>query len=133
VEVTPAVSRRAVLQQLGVAGAMLLPVVSAIFAPTAAQAYSGCFDCDTSKTAGGVQAAKTTRTVRPGNLQMGTFGIPGGEPVGGGAPTLRAYPGSRAETPQASGCQSGDVGKSLGVCHPMNLGPVIDLFPELEK
>ena len=39
------VSRRAMLQQLAVSGAMLLPVVAAIVAPTAAQAYSGCIDC----------------------------------------------------------------------------------------
>ncbi len=43
----PTISRRAMLQRLGVGGAMLLPAVSAIFAPTAAQAYSGCFDCST--------------------------------------------------------------------------------------
>jgi coenzyme PQQ synthesis protein D (PqqD) len=42
------ISRRALLQRLGVGGAMLLPVVSAIVAPTAAQAYSGCFDCSVS-------------------------------------------------------------------------------------
>jgi hypothetical protein len=39
------VSRRAMLQRLGVGGAMLLPVVAAIVAPTAAQAYDGCVDC----------------------------------------------------------------------------------------
>jgi len=44
-EVVPAVSRRAMLQKLGVGGAMLLPAVAAILAPTAAQAQSGCFDC----------------------------------------------------------------------------------------
>jgi hypothetical protein len=44
---SPAISRRAMLQQLGVGGALLLPVVASIVAPTAAQAYSGCFDCST--------------------------------------------------------------------------------------
>jgi hypothetical protein len=44
-EAAPAISRRALLQRLGVGGALLLPVVAAIVAPTAAQAYSGCFDC----------------------------------------------------------------------------------------
>jgi hypothetical protein len=42
-----AITRRIMLQRLGVGGAMLLPVISAIVAPTAAQAYSGCFDCAT--------------------------------------------------------------------------------------
>jgi hypothetical protein len=42
---TPAISRRALLQRLGMAGALLLPAVASIMAPTAAQAYSGCFDC----------------------------------------------------------------------------------------
>lgn len=39
------VSRRVVLQRLGVGGALLLPAVAAIVAPTAAQAYNGCVDC----------------------------------------------------------------------------------------
>jgi hypothetical protein len=54
----PAISRRAVLRRLGVGGAMLLPVVAAIVAPTAAQAYSGCFDCTSS------QAVRTKRKQR---------------------------------------------------------------------
>lgn len=45
------ISRRAMLQRLGVGGAMLLPVVSAIIAPTAAQAYGGCVDCSSSQAA----------------------------------------------------------------------------------
>jgi hypothetical protein len=51
------ISRRAMLQRLGVGGAMLLPVIAAIVAPTAAQAYNGCVDCDTSQT----RAAKARR------------------------------------------------------------------------
>lgn len=43
------VSRRAILQRLGVGGALLLPAISAIVAPTAAQAYSGCVDCSVSQ------------------------------------------------------------------------------------
>ena len=39
------ISRRALLQKLGAGGAMLLPAIAAIVAPTAAQAYSGCVDC----------------------------------------------------------------------------------------
>jgi hypothetical protein len=44
----PALSRRALLKRLGTGGAMLLPVVASIVAPTAAQAYNGCVDCSTS-------------------------------------------------------------------------------------
>jgi len=40
-----AISRRALLQRLGVGGAMLLPAVASIVAPMAAQATSGCVDC----------------------------------------------------------------------------------------
>jgi hypothetical protein len=45
VAVAPAVSRRSMLQTLGVGGALLLPVIAAVVAPTAAQAYNGCVDC----------------------------------------------------------------------------------------
>jgi hypothetical protein len=44
----PAMSRRVLLQRLGVGGALLVPAVAAIVAPTAAQAYSGCVDCTSS-------------------------------------------------------------------------------------
>jgi hypothetical protein len=47
----PAISRRAVLQKLGAGGVLLLPVVAAIVAPTAAQAYNGCVDCSESQAA----------------------------------------------------------------------------------
>jgi hypothetical protein len=59
-EVRVGISRRAMLQRLGVGGAMLLPVIAAIVAPTAAQAYNGCVDCDTSQT----RAAKARRAQR---------------------------------------------------------------------
>ena len=39
------VSRREVMKKLGVRAALLLPVVTAIMTPRAAQAYSGCVDC----------------------------------------------------------------------------------------
>jgi hypothetical protein len=52
------VSRRVLLQRLGAGGAMLLPAVAAILAPTAAQAYSGCFDCSDSES---VQARELAR------------------------------------------------------------------------
>ena len=45
------ISRRAMLQKLGVSGALLLPAVAAIVAPTAAQAYNGCVDCSSSQAA----------------------------------------------------------------------------------
>lgn len=49
IEVEHAMSRRAMLQRLGVGGVMLLPMVAAIVAPTAAQAYSGCVDCSSAQ------------------------------------------------------------------------------------
>ncbi len=42
----PSLSRRDLVQRLGARGALLLPIVAAIAAPTAAQAYNGCVDCD---------------------------------------------------------------------------------------
>ena len=44
----PAMSRRVMLQRLGVGGALLVPAVAAIVAPTAVEAYSGCVDCTSS-------------------------------------------------------------------------------------
>jgi hypothetical protein len=43
------ISRRVMLQRLGVAGALLLPAITSIVAPTAAQAYNGCVDCTSSQ------------------------------------------------------------------------------------
>jgi hypothetical protein len=45
VEDRATISRRAVLQKLAAGGALLLPAIASIVAPTAAQAYSGCIDC----------------------------------------------------------------------------------------
>jgi len=56
-QASPAITRRAVLQRLSAGTAMLLPAVAAILAPTAAQAYSGCVDCD-------VEPAKARRQQR---------------------------------------------------------------------
>ena len=39
------VSRRVILQRIGGGAAIMLPMVAAVMAPTAAQAYSGCVDC----------------------------------------------------------------------------------------
>ena len=44
----PAVSRRVMMQSLGASSVLLVPVVAAILAPKAAQAYGGCFDCSNS-------------------------------------------------------------------------------------
>jgi len=41
----PAISRRALLRTLGVRGALLVPMIAAVMAPPAAQAYNGCVDC----------------------------------------------------------------------------------------
>jgi hypothetical protein len=57
-EVRVGMSRRVMLQRLGVGGAMLLPVIAAIVAPTAAEAYNGCVDCSASQ----ARAARTRRT-----------------------------------------------------------------------
>ena len=53
------VSRRAMLQSLGASSMLLLPAIAVIFAPHAAQAYGGCFDCSTS--VGSSQNAATPR------------------------------------------------------------------------
>ena len=44
-EAGPAISRRSMLRTLGVGGALLLPMIAAVMAPPAAQAYNGCVDC----------------------------------------------------------------------------------------
>ena len=44
-EAAQVLSRRAMLRRLGVSGSLLLPMIAAVLAPTAAQAYNGCVDC----------------------------------------------------------------------------------------
>lgn len=41
----PVISRRALLRTLGVSGALLVPMIAAVLAPPAAQAYNGCVNC----------------------------------------------------------------------------------------
>jgi hypothetical protein len=41
----PTPSRRDLVRKLGAGAIILLPIVAAIMTPTAAQAYTGCFDC----------------------------------------------------------------------------------------
>lgn len=60
------ISRRAMLRQLGVSGAMLLPVVASIVAPTAAQAYSGCVNCST----GNARAGRIKKLQQGGSSQQ---------------------------------------------------------------
>jgi hypothetical protein len=65
-------SRRDMLQRLGVGGAMLLPAVAAIVAPTAAQAYSGCFDCSDSDPVRAKQLARASQVARMRSQQQNT-------------------------------------------------------------
>jgi hypothetical protein len=71
-DVMRTISRRGVLKKLGVGGALLLPVVAALVAPTAAQAYTGCVDCTPTR-------AVRPRRRRPGGTQPG-IAPPGGAP-----------------------------------------------------
>jgi hypothetical protein len=60
--VAPAVSRRSMLQTLGIGGALLLPAIAAVVAPTAAQAYSGCVDCALTPLFADTPSATSTRS-----------------------------------------------------------------------
>jgi len=60
--VAPAVSRRSMLQTLGMGGALLLPAIAAVVAPTAAQAYGGCVDCSLSPLFADAPSAQSTRS-----------------------------------------------------------------------
>lgn len=65
-EVEPSISRRVMLQRLGVGGALLLPVIASIIAPTAAQAYSGCVDCTSSARAAKIKRLQQSSGSAPG-------------------------------------------------------------------
>lgn len=69
------ISRRAMLQRLGVGGALLLPAIASIVAPTAAQAYSGCVDC-TDSTSTPNRAARARRLQRSRQANPGISPIP---------------------------------------------------------
>jgi hypothetical protein len=56
------VSRRKLMRTLGAGGVAMLPVVAAIMAPTAAQAYQGCADCTSN---GQSQAARRRALQNP--------------------------------------------------------------------
>jgi hypothetical protein len=80
------VSRRILLQRLGAGGVMLLPAVAAIIAPTAAQAYRGCFDCSDSESVQARELARARQIERarlqerksPGNIGAANdTGFPG--------------------------------------------------------
>ena len=87
-EIGLTVSRRAMLRRLAVGGAMLLPVVAAIVAPTAAQAYSGCFDCDDSQPAQVNQSARAKAKHQQLNRSNALSPIPYSN-----APTFSPYMG----------------------------------------
>ena len=86
-ETMETVSRREMLQRLAVGGAMLLPVVAAIVAPTAAQAYSGCFDCDASPS---IQAARSSQLARARRQQLNDPGTVSPNPSSS-APAFSPY------------------------------------------
>jgi hypothetical protein len=52
-EAVSTISRRVMLQRLGIKAALLLPVIAAVVAPAAAQTYNGCVDCPSSSPARG--------------------------------------------------------------------------------
>lgn len=81
-EVAMPLTRRAMLQRLGVGGAMLLPAVAAIMAPTAAQAYSGCFDCSDSQSIREKQIARANQIARMRNQQRSTANALGATNIG---------------------------------------------------
>jgi hypothetical protein len=76
VDTGPAISRRAMLQSLGVGGALLLPAVAAIVAPAAADAQSGCFDCGSDVAPSSGQAARARRLQQLNNAQPPPAGAP---------------------------------------------------------
>jgi len=80
-EPAPAISRRAMMQRIGIGGALLLPAIAAIVAPTAAQAYGGCVDCtpDVSPSPSpsrSAQAARARRLQQERSAQQGANGTP---------------------------------------------------------
>jgi Coenzyme PQQ synthesis protein D (PqqD) len=83
------VSRRDMLQRLAVGGVMLLPVIAVIVAPTAAQAYSGCFDCDASQTIQANQSARGKQLARARSQQLSNPNTL--SPLPGSVPTFSPY------------------------------------------
>jgi hypothetical protein len=71
------VSRRSMMARIGAGAVMMLPVIAAVMAPKAAQAYSGCADC----------------TTAPENPSTRDSGLPGRAPdSGSGAPPPAGHP-----------------------------------------
>ncbi len=78
----PVPSRRDLMRQAGAGAILMLPVVAAVLAPRAAQAYTGCFDCTAAPAKpGGLDSAAPiasphTRTVpgQNGQAQPSTTG-----------------------------------------------------------
>ena len=73
----PVISRRTMLRRLGAGSTLLLPVVAAIVAPTAAQAYSGCVDCSASTSRSTQQAARAKRQSLGGPGELSPFSTSG--------------------------------------------------------
>lgn len=90
------ISRRTAIQRIGIGSAMLLPGIASIVAPTAAQAYSGCFDCtSTQSTSLQARRARAAAASRNGSGLFSPLGT------------------STAATPSSSGT-AGSTFPSLG-------------------
>ena len=72
---TATISRRVMMQRIGVGSALLLPAIAAIVAPTAAQAYGGCVDCTPD-----VSSSRSAQAARARRLQQSS------QPASGNAP-----------------------------------------------
>jgi hypothetical protein len=86
VQLSIQVSRRSVLQGLGAGGAMLLPAIAAILAPTAAEAYSGCFDCP-APSATPAQQARARQAAAARASQLAQPAVTGAAPASHGTGT----------------------------------------------
>ncbi|MGD0798109.1 MAG: PqqD family protein [Acidobacteriaceae bacterium] len=98
-EVAQPISRRAVLQRLGVGGAMLLPAVAAIVAPTAAQAYSGCFDCSDSEALRARRLGRANQIARERNQQWNSANNFDTTSSNSAAGTLSLFPQPEDDSP----------------------------------
>lgn len=98
-EVGPGISRRTMLKSLGAGGALLLPAIASIVAPTAAQAYSGCVDCSIASPS--VKAQRMARAKRQslnGSDNLGPVNNNGS--IGTFSPYTTPAAGQRVNKPQ---------------------------------
>ena len=63
------VSRRNMIARFGASAVVLLPVVAAVMAPTAAQAYTGCFDCTVKPAPPGGESPRPSEPGQPSGAQ----------------------------------------------------------------